>query len=252
MNAHSHARLWAASHRHKLASASARSPLALMLGLSLSIHLLGLAIWHHLQPTTTRPTLPLADLAIHLQYSPAKTTLETPRLVLKLATTAISRPDPKPARMRTKPAKARQSIVKPKATAKIAQIELAKTARAKKTTTIFPLSPTINRKLAKNSTSRINLSRVISRLQQDLKQYFYYPRLARRKNIQGAVILGFAINRQGKINNVRIVKSSGFAILDIAAEDALRQLDQLHWEQDYLQRNNQHIELPVIYQLTES
>ncbi|NOZ37338.1 MAG: energy transducer TonB [Gammaproteobacteria bacterium] len=104
----------------------------------------------------------------------------------------------------------------------------------------------------KKTTSRINLSQVISRLQQDLKQYFYYPRLARRKNIQGAVILGFAINRLGEINNIRIVKSSGFAVLDIAAEDALRQLDQLHWEQGYLQRNNQHIELPVIYQLTES
>lgn len=147
----------------------------------------------------------------------------------------------------------RQTIIKSKATVKPAKIRSAETTFTKKAIITAPQTfHMTDYKQARKPIARISLSRVISRLQHDLKQYFYYPRLARQENIQGAVILGFAINLQGEIKNIHLVKSSGFAILDNAAEDALRQLDQLNWGQDYLHRDNRHIELPVIYKLTES
>ncbi len=252
-NACTRAWLWRANHADNPISDYLHGPLGLMLGLSLAIHLLAL-IGFSLPAQQPQLALPGADLAIHLQYNQARTILETPRPTLKSVMAAVSRPAPVPVRMQTKPTKLqppRQTIIKPEVITKTEQTDTTEIVTAKTGSQLQPFAPT-SHEPTKKPASRINLSRVISRLQQDLKSYFYYPRLARRKNIEGGVILGFAINRQGKIKNIRIVKSSGFAILDTAAEDALRQLDQLHWEQDYLQRNNQHIELPVIYQLTES
>ncbi len=257
MNASACTRPWflRTGHADNSISTYLHDPLWVMLGLSLVIHLLVL-VWLTLQPQQIQFSLPVSELAVHLQDNQTKTALGTSPPALKPVTTAVSSPVPMPARIKTTPAKTdarRHSIIKPKVTAKTAQMKPAETARARITTTLASRpSPTAQHALSKKPAAQISLSRIISRLHQDLKQYFYYPRLARRENIQGGVVLGFAINRQGKIKNIHVVKSSGFAILDFAAEDALRQLDKLNWNRDYLQHNNRHIELPVIYKLTES
>lgn len=225
-----------------------------MLGLSLVIHLLGLAIWHSLQAQPARLTLPVADISIHLQYNQTQTPLVSSPPAVTPPVATVSRSVSRPTLTHTTPAetnKPRQTFIKPSVIAKTRQTDFVKTVAVKAGSVPQP-GTAISREPTKKPASHISLSRVISRLQRDLKQYFYYPRLARRKNIQGSVVLGFAISQQGKINHIRIVKSSGFAILDFAAEDALRKLNQLHWEQNYLQGNNQQIELPVTYQLTES
>ncbi len=46
-----------------------------------------------------------------------------------------------------------------------------------------------------------------------------YPALAKRNNIEGNVKLSFLINRSGKVEEVRLLKSSGHGILDKAAID---------------------------------
>ncbi len=95
-------------------------------------------------------------------------------------------------------------------------------------------------------------ARVLTHLRQDLTQYFYYPRLARRNNMQGTVTLGFAISRKGQIHNIRVVRSSGHAILDMAAEDALGKLEKLNWLDNRWQPEFANLELPVIYRLMEN
>lgn len=227
--------------------------LGLALGLSLTIHLLVLAIWLNIPPQQMSLALPETDLAIRLQNNPAKPISKISRPTKNQAPEHIRKSHPRRLKPATTPVsraskirQARQTIAKP------AQTSPINTQNAKTTITAAQPFRTNHHTQTRKPTAQISLSRVISRLRQDLKQYFYYPRLARQKNIQGAVILGFAINLQGKIKNIHLVKSSGFAILDNAAEDALRQLNRLSWEQDYLQRNNRHLELPVIYKLTES
>ncbi len=242
---HNHQWMWRAEHRDVVIK---RYPFALLLGLSLASHLLVLVIWPALQPQQLHLALPSADFSIRLEHSEVKTAS-----VSNAVSIPNSIPAPIPNLIRTKPTKARdvrQTITKPQVAAKAAQPEQAETARSEKIVTA------VNRRPAEKPAARINRNRVVSRLQQELKQYFYYPRLAQRRNIQGTVILGFAINLQGTLTNIRIVKSSGFAILDMAAEDALQKLQQLDWDQDrdkrYLQRDNSNIKLPVIYKLTES
>ena len=49
-----------------------------------------------------------------------------------------------------------------------------------------------------------------------------YPRSARRRSLEGRLVLRVAIDAKGQVDNVEIAKSSGHAILDRAAETAVR------------------------------
>ena len=97
----------------------------------------------------------------------------------------------------------------------------------------------------------MNRARVLQQIRHDLAQYFYYPPLARRKGMQGTVLLGFGISGQGAIRNIRVVKSSGYAILDLAAQDAMQRLDKLNWYAALMPGKDMDLELPVIFRLTE-
>ncbi len=273
-----------------------RYPFVLLLGLSLAIHLLVLLNWPELQPQPVRLALASADFSIHLQHNDVKTESIPAHPASSPATVPVSESVSVPALLRTTSGKAheaRQTVIKPGLTAKTAQAKLTAARNTLRPSSASNFKETnnpvangrdirsvgspsgehvrlkanlqccfaagsgkLNPQNSKKPVSEISQNRVISRLQLELKQYFYYPRLAQRKNIQGTVIIGFAINLQGQINNIRILKSSGFSILDMAAEDALQKLRQLDWGQErdrpYLQRDNSDIKLPVIYKLTES
>ncbi|WP_420412718.1 TonB family protein [Roseibium sp.] len=49
-----------------------------------------------------------------------------------------------------------------------------------------------------------------------------YPRKAERKKIQGTVHVSFTVAKTGSVSNIRVVRSSGHAILDKAAADQVR------------------------------
>jgi TonB family protein len=104
---------------------------------------------------------------------------------------------------------------------------------------------------SKVTTPSMNRARILSQIRHDLSQYFYYPPLARRKGMQGTVLLSFGISGQGAIHDIRVVKSSGYAILDLAAQDAMQRLEKLSWYAASLHGKNMDLELPVIFRLTE-
>ena len=101
------------------------------------------------------------------------------------------------------------------------------------------------------SAPGVNRAYIMSQIRHDLSQYFYYPPYARRKGIQGTVLLSFGISGQGAIQDIRIVKSSGYAILDLAAQDAMQRLEKLSWYAALMHGKNMDLELPVIFRLTE-
>ena len=72
-----------------------------------------------------------------------------------------------------------------------------------------------------------------------------------RIGMQGTVLLSFGISGQGTVHDIRVVKSSGYAILDLAAQDAMRRLDKLSWYAALMHGKNMDLELPVIFRLTE-
>lgn len=105
--------------------------------------------------------------------------------------------------------------------------------------------------MSKVTTPSMNRARILSQIRHDLSQYFYYPPHARRKGMQGTVLLSFGISGQGTVHDIRVVKSSGYAILDLAAQDAMQRLDKLSWYAALMHGKNMDLELPVIFRLTE-
>ena len=105
--------------------------------------------------------------------------------------------------------------------------------------------------VSKATSASMNRARILSQIRHDLSQYFYYPPLARRQGLQGTVLLAFGVSGQGNIHDIRIVKSSGYAILDLAAQDAMQRLDKLSWYAALMHGKNMDLELPVIFRLTE-
>jgi len=104
---------------------------------------------------------------------------------------------------------------------------------------------------SKTNTSSMNRARILSQIRHNLSQYFYYPQHARRKGMQGTVLLSFEISGQGTVHDIRVVKSSGYAILDLAAQDAMQRLDKLSWYAALMHGKDMDLELPVIFRLTE-
>lgn len=94
-------------------------------------------------------------------------------------------------------------------------------------------------------------AQVIATINQQLHEHFHYPVIARKQNWQGRVLLTFKITNNGEVKNINVIESSGYNILDSAAVKALKKLNKIvsnfHWPQSGIEIN-----LPVIYQLTES
>lgn len=71
-----------------------------------------------------------------------------------------------------------------------------------------------------------------------------YPERARRMGWEGKVILSFVISETGSVNDVRILKSSGYPVLDEAAKEALFKINQFQKKQERLL-----VQLPVEFRL---
>lgn len=95
-------------------------------------------------------------------------------------------------------------------------------------------------------------SSVVSQhLIQKIREEFNYPILAKRRGWEGEVLLGFDLSGDGNINNVEVLRSSGYALLDRNASKTLSNigtinpvtLRQLNWAGIH------QLQLPIIYRL---
>ncbi len=85
----------------------------------------------------------------------------------------------------------------------------------------------------------------------ELAHHFFYPQLARRKGWQGRVDLGFRVEADGRIERIRVVRSSGHGILDRSAIQALRDVGRLSVTAPRRGGRGWDLDLPVIYRLHE-
>ena len=66
----------------------------------------------------------------------------------------------------------------------------------------------------KTATGKANISNYMGRVASRLQRQKRYPRAAKRKKIQGTVVVSFTIRRNGSVAGVRIARRSGHAMLD--------------------------------------
>jgi protein TonB len=62
----------------------------------------------------------------------------------------------------------------------------------------------------------------IAEIQQRVQSALVYPPLAKMRRTEGVATMGFAIGADGRAKQVEVARSSGFPLLDRAAERAVR------------------------------
>lgn len=93
---------------------------------------------------------------------------------------------------------------------------------------------------------------ILSYLRLTLDLQKTYPPLAHRYGWQGDVLLAFHIDSSGAIQNVHVMHSSGYTLLDQSAVNALRRVGSIPTMADWPGDDITDLELPVSYQLRES
>jgi len=87
---------------------------------------------------------------------------------------------------------------------------------------------------------------------QALSQHFSYPRIARKRGWQGDVTVSLRIEADGQVTQVKLLESSGYNILDMAALRSLKQLATLPQAIRLLQQQSMDITLPIHYRLVDA
>ena len=92
-------------------------------------------------------------------------------------------------------------------------------------------------------------ARIEAQLHTSLARHFDYPYVARLRGWEGRVLLAFIVQASGDLNDIRIVRSSGFTLLDDSAVDSLKKVQHLPEAVAWLQGRDIEMQLPVIYRL---
>ena len=92
------------------------------------------------------------------------------------------------------------------------------------------------------------VSTYISLIIQEIERKKFYPPLARRLGIEGKVVVRIVVDREGKLKEVSVAKSSGNKILDRAALKLIKKCDFPPLPPEY-QKETFDVEIPIRYEL---
>lgn len=82
-----------------------------------------------------------------------------------------------------------------------------------------------------------------------LGEHFTYPWIARRRGWEGEVRLALRVGAAGRVSDLRVVKTSGYAILDRAALRSARRIHAVPEAARWLRGRHLDIVVPVEYRL---
>ena len=92
---------------------------------------------------------------------------------------------------------------------------------------------------------------LLSLLRESLNQHFIYPPMALRNGWQGRVELLIHLDQDGHLHAMRVVRSSGYPLLDEDALLTLRRIGSIPGARAWLPERGYATTLPVVYKLTE-
>lgn len=78
---------------------------------------------------------------------------------------------------------------------------------------------------------------------------FSYPSIARRNNWEGNVLAAVRVEEDGTLSHIKLVKTSGYNVLDDATLQGLRNISALPSAQGWLKGHHFDIVMPVQYRL---
>lgn len=89
--------------------------------------------------------------------------------------------------------------------------------------------------------------KMVKRLFIAFQQNFRYPLVARKKGLEGIVLLAVNLSKDGVITDVRVLKGSGYRILDKAAVRSMKETKLVGWQL----KKGMSLEVPVHYRLVK-
>lgn len=93
--------------------------------------------------------------------------------------------------------------------------------------------------------------RLQARLQHSLRAYFDYPRIARHRGWEGRVEVGLRVEANGRLSDIRVLRTSGYAVLDRAALASVGRIHRLRGAAEWLGGRPMDMVLPVQYRLID-
>ncbi len=162
--------------------------------------------------------IPLPPKEAKKKVVPKKVEKKPPKRVLPKKVKKIKKYKKKIIKKHYKPKK---KTLKPKKVAPIKKAPpIAPIQKAlPKSSPASPPSPlqTKEKKVAQKSYAQIYKENYFDRIRSAIQKYRRYPRIARRTKKEGVVRIAFRLSTSGKIEELRIVQSSGFKVLDRSA-----------------------------------
>jgi len=76
-----------------------------------------------------------------------------------------------------------------------------------------------------------------------------YPEIARINKIEGEAIVNFSINHYGKLLDYKIIKSTGYGILDREIEEAFRKIKAFPQFPDFIKKEILNFSLTIIFKI---
>lgn len=215
------------------------SRLLILLSASVLLHAAVIGLWPAAD-SGAFTAMPTARLAVQLQRESALPAAKTDTVAAATAVekTQASRPANSP-----KPTPRKRSAAQHTATAATAgttaqQPQNAPTSAAAHTATHI-------------NTAELH-TRVNSTLQQALIAHFDYPSIARRRGWEGVVQVSVRVEANGQLSQVRLIATSGYALLDRAAMKSLGDIQRLKDAADWLNGQQLDMIFPIRYQLIDS
>lgn len=93
--------------------------------------------------------------------------------------------------------------------------------------------------------------RLADRLREAVETHFHYPALARRRGMEGEVVIGLRVEVDGRLTAIRVVSSSGHRLLDHAAVESLTRAARLA-DARGVPDGGVELTLPVRYRLVDA
>lgn len=90
---------------------------------------------------------------------------------------------------------------------------------------------------------------ILGEVRNRLARYLAYPPLARARGWEGTVLVGFRLASDGRLEALRVARSSGYDILDASAIDSLGKVGRLDDVATMTLASAQQLELAVMYRL---
>lgn len=98
--------------------------------------------------------------------------------------------------------------------------------------------------------SQEDRQRYFAALRRAIEGHKVYPMFARRRKLEGTVVLGFSISSSGRLMGARVTRSSGHSVLDDASLDAIRAASNLPMPPANMIATSTAVEVPVVFRLS--